>query len=269
MAQPPLAARVSRRGASEGRPALHAPHRSGYRLQVASPLTREDHHGSHTPSRQRHPPSTRTSRRPGPARPATSARPAFTIADPGPLGLAAFALTTFVLSMFNAGPRQQSRASRSCSASRSPTAGSRSCWPACGSSAPATRSAPSRSRRYGAFWISFFVLVDVLREPVPAADAGARGRALPDRLGHLHRVHVGRLAAHDGRGRAGVPAAGGRRSSCSASATRAATTRSSRSAAGSASRRRSAAWYASFAAVTNATFGRTLMPVVPLDPQSE
>lgn len=29
---------------------------------------------------------------------ATSARPAFTIADPGPLGLAAFALTTFVLS---------------------------------------------------------------------------------------------------------------------------------------------------------------------------
>src|ERR1044072_4240731 len=28
---------------------------------------------------------------------------AFTIANPGPLGLAAFALTTFVLSMFNAG----------------------------------------------------------------------------------------------------------------------------------------------------------------------
>src|ERR671919_85928 len=34
---------------------------------------------------------------------AVQAPSAFTIANPGPLGLAAFALTTFVLSMFNAG----------------------------------------------------------------------------------------------------------------------------------------------------------------------
>jgi hypothetical protein len=35
--------------------------------------------------------------------PPTSTAPTVTIADPGPLGLAAFALTTFVLSVFNAG----------------------------------------------------------------------------------------------------------------------------------------------------------------------
>ena len=40
-----------------------------------------------------------------------SSRPvgAWLPADPGPLGLAAFAMTTFVLSMFNAGSRQQGR----------------------------------------------------------------------------------------------------------------------------------------------------------------
>lgn len=43
-----------------------------------------------------------TGGRTAPERPAESPA-AFTIANPAPLGLAAFALTTFVLSMFNAG----------------------------------------------------------------------------------------------------------------------------------------------------------------------
>jgi uncharacterized protein len=41
--------------------------------------------------------------RTSPPAPAPAADPTSSIADPGPLGLAAFALTTFVLSLFNAG----------------------------------------------------------------------------------------------------------------------------------------------------------------------
>jgi succinate-acetate transporter protein len=41
--------------------------------------------------------------RTGPAAPEPAPDPTSSIADPGPLGLAAFALTTFVLSLFNAG----------------------------------------------------------------------------------------------------------------------------------------------------------------------
>lgn len=39
---------------------------------------------------------------PGPDRPAAEANPGAFIADPGPLGLAGFAMTTFILSVFNA-----------------------------------------------------------------------------------------------------------------------------------------------------------------------
>jgi len=41
-----------------------------------------------------------------------SVTPADLIADPGPLGLAAFAMTTFVLSCFNAGFSARSRRSK-------------------------------------------------------------------------------------------------------------------------------------------------------------
>jgi succinate-acetate transporter protein len=56
------------------------------------------------------------------------------IADPAPLGLAAFALTTFVLSFFNAGI-VSAAGEPVVLGPRSPTAGSRRCSPACGSSA--------------------------------------------------------------------------------------------------------------------------------------
>ncbi len=75
------------------------------------------------------------------------------IADPAPLGLAAFALTTFLLSAVNAGSPKSTTSAPTGSATPSPTVASSSCWPACGSSATGTSSAPRRSRRYGGFWI--------------------------------------------------------------------------------------------------------------------
>ena len=75
-------------------------------------------------------------------------------ADPAPLGLAAFALTTFMLSGHNASfiPDTDSG-----SGSRSSTAGSCSCSPGCGSSGTATSSARRRSRTYGGFWLGLGV----------------------------------------------------------------------------------------------------------------
>ena len=130
---------------------------------------------------------------------AVAAAPA--IANPAPLGLAAFALTTFVLSMFNAGPRQPTRASRSCSASRSPTAGSRSCSPGMWEFRTGNTFGATAFTSYGAFWLSFWAFVQFFADEHPEGRRRPRGRALPDRLGHLHRLHVRRLAAHDGGGR--------------------------------------------------------------------
>ena len=63
-------------------------------------------------------------------------------------------------------------ASRSCSAWRSATAVSPSSSPGCGSSAPATPSARSRSRSFGAFWLSFWALVTFFAADIPAAHVG-------------------------------------------------------------------------------------------------
>ena len=93
------------------------------------------------------------------------------VADPGPLGLAAFALTTFVLSMFNAGL---------VSAKGEPVvfglalayggiaqllAGM---WEfRTGNTFGATAFAS-----YGAFWLSFWAFVQFFEKDVPAKDAG-------------------------------------------------------------------------------------------------
>jgi succinate-acetate transporter protein len=61
-----------------------------------------------------------------------SAAPALAVTDPAPLGLAGFALTTFLLSAANAGMMTARLAIRG-SASLSPTAVSPSCSPGCGS----------------------------------------------------------------------------------------------------------------------------------------
>ena len=91
------------------------------------------------------------------------------IADPGPLGLAGFAGTTFFLSVVNtnmlgaAGHRHRVRARLVLRRPRPAR------WPACGSSPRATRSARSRSARYGAFWLSFWYLLNHVARPRCAA----------------------------------------------------------------------------------------------------
>ena len=111
---------------------------------------------------------------------------------------------------------------------------------------------------FGAFWLSVLGVRAVLRRKRPGGRRRPRRRAVPDRLGHLHRLHVRRLAAHDRRDRASCSSCWRSRSSCSASATRASTTWIARSAAIVGLATAIAAWYASFAEVTNATFGRTV-----------
>ena len=194
-------------------------------------------------------------------------------ADPGPLGLAAFAGTTFVLSLINAGlvgEQEATPVAACCRWSppwRSPTAAPPSCWRGSGSSGPVTRSARSRSartERSGSRSSSSFSR----SEEHP--DRGVqRARPVPVDVGHLHDVHVHRLATHDsgavalvflllaitfivlGIGNAalagttnvinGTIKLGGYLGILTAIA----------------------AWYASFAAVINSTFARIIAPGLP------
>ena len=109
-------------------------------------------------------------------------------------------------------------------------------------------------RSYGAFWLSFWAS-SLLRRRRPGGGRRRRGRPLPDRLGHLHRLHVHRLAADQRRRRAGLLPAdvtffllGIGNSRAKKTLIQAGGWFGLATAV--------AAWYASFAAVTNATFGR-------------
>ena len=185
-----------------------------------------------------------------------------TIADPGPLGLAAFAMTTFVLSMFNADL-----------VSRSGEAVVFGLALAYGGIAQVLAGmwefrtgntfGAVAFTSYGAFWISFWAFVQFYASSVPAADAGhAVGLYLIAwgiftaymfiaslrTTGAIALVFVllavtyfllgiGNANASDS-----LVKAGGWVGLATAIA----------------------AWYASFAAVTNATFGRLVLPVIPL-----
>jgi uncharacterized protein len=186
---------------------------------------------------------------------------ATTVADPGPLGLAAFALTTFVLSMFNSGLQ---------SAGGEPIVfGLALFYGGLGQLLAGmwefrtgnTFGAVAFSS-YGAFWLSFWAYVQFYASKVGAADAGhATGlfliawgiftlymsvAALRTSLAVLtvfvlltitfFLLGIGDAGAHTG-----ITKAGGYFGLLTALA----------------------AWYASFAAVTNSTFGRIVLPVGP------
>ena len=121
------------------------------------------------------------------------------IADPAPLGLAAFALTTACSAPSTpAGCRQ--RSSPSSSASPSPTAASAQFAAGMWEFARATPSAPPRSTSYGAFWISFWWLTGHTRgSQGPGGRRRQGARSLPAGLGHLHRLHDRRR--HEGQRR--------------------------------------------------------------------
>jgi succinate-acetate transporter protein len=189
-------------------------------------------------------------------------RQAWTPADPGPLGLAGFALTTFVLSMFNAG--LVSHAGEPIVLGLALAYGGLAqllagLWEfRTGNTFGAVAFCS-----FGAFWISYWAFVAFFAGDVPAAHVG-------DAVG-LYLIAWGIFTAYmfiaslrttvaimlvfllltvtffllgigNSGGNEGVIEAGGWFGLATAVA----------------------AWYASFAAVTNSTFGRTVLPVRPL-----
>ena len=182
------------------------------------------------------------------------------IADPAPLGLAAFALTTFVLSLSNA-----------------------KVWPATGAAVALAAGyggftqllagmwefkrnntfGATAFSSYGAFWISYFIFVEVVAKSVSPADAAATVGTFLMAWGIFTtymilasmRVSVAvllvfvllavtffLLAVGDYRSSIDLTKTGGWFGVATAAA----------------------AWYASFAGVTNSTFKRVVLPVFPL-----
>jgi uncharacterized protein len=185
------------------------------------------------------------------------------IADPGPLGLAAFAMTTFVLSMFNA-----DLVSRSGEAIVFGLAlaygGIAQVLAGMWEFRTGNTFGAVAFTSYGAFWISFWAFVQFYAADVPAADAGhavglyliawgiftaymsiaaLRTSAAVLAVFVLLTATFFVLGVGNAHGSDSVVKLGGWLGLATAIA----------------------AWYASFAAVTNATFGRTVIPVMPLN----
>jgi uncharacterized protein len=184
------------------------------------------------------------------------------IADPGPLGLAAFALTTFVLSMFNAGLVDKGGEPVVLGLALA-YGGLAQLLAGMWEFRTGNTFGAVAFTSFGAFWLSFWAFVQFYEKTVPAKDAGhAVGLYLIAwgiftaymfiaslrTTGAIALVFL-LLAATFlllGIGNAGthpnIVKLGGYFGLATALA----------------------AWYASFAGVTNATFGRTVMPVRPL-----
>jgi succinate-acetate transporter protein len=195
---------------------------------------------------------------PDPAAPAGT----FAIANPAPLGLAAFALTTFVLSMFNAGLLSSSGEpivfglALAYGGFAQILAGM---WEfRTGNTFGATA-----FTSFGAFWISFWAYVMFFADKIPASETGKavglyliawgvftsymfiaslRTTAAVALVFVLLAVTFIVLGIGDADGSSGITKVGGWIGLATAVA----------------------AWYASFAEVTNATFRRTVLPVRPL-----
>jgi uncharacterized protein len=189
-------------------------------------------------------------------------RTGWTPADPGPLGLAGFAMTTFVLSMFNA---------KLVGSGGEPVVlglaiaygGLAQLLAGMWEFRTGNTFGAVAFTSFAAFWISFFVLVTFFAPQIPAADAGhAVGLYLWSwaifttymfvaslrTTGAIALVFfllaitfillgIGNSGAHEN-----IIKWGGYLGLATAAA----------------------AWYASFAAVTNSTFEKTVLPVMPL-----
>jgi uncharacterized protein len=201
----------------------------------------------------------------GPVRPETTggvSAATVTVANPAPLGLAGFALTTFVLSMFNTGLVSDKGVpvvfglALAYGGLAQLLAGM---WEfRTGNTFGATA-----FTSYGAFWISFWALNQFFVKSIPAADAGhavglyliawgvftaymfiasLRTTGAIALVFLLLAVTYIVLGIGNAGGTSGIIKVGGWIGLATAIA----------------------AWYASFAEVTNATFGRVVMPVRPL-----
>jgi succinate-acetate transporter protein len=184
-------------------------------------------------------------------------------ADPGPLGLAAFALTTFVLSMFNADLVGRSGEPVVLGLALA-YGGIAQLLAGMWEFRTGNTFGAVAFTSFGAFWLSYWALVTFFAGDLPAAHAGAAiglylwawaiftGYMFIASLRTTGAVAVvffllaitfvllgiGNSGADDS-----IVKAGGWCGLATAAA----------------------AWYASFAAVTNSTFGRTVLPVVPLN----
>jgi uncharacterized protein len=196
------------------------------------------------------------------ARAAATERAGWTPADPGPLGLAGFAMTTFVLSMFNSqlvGSGGESVVLPLAIAYGGIAQLLAGMWEFRTGN---TFGAVAFSS-FGAFWISFFVLVQFLAPTIPAADAGhaiglylwawgifttymfvasLRTTGAVALVFFLLAITFILLGIGNSGAHTNIIKWGGYFGLATAAA----------------------AWYASFAAVTNSTFGRTVLPVAPL-----
>jgi succinate-acetate transporter protein len=204
---------------------------------------------------------------PAPVAPASPVAAAGWIpADPGPLGLAGFALTTFVLSMYNANlvdPKGQAVVLGLALAYGGIAQFAAGMWEfRTGNTFGATAFAS-----FGAFWLSFWALVAFYAKTLPVTHAGKdiglyliawgiftaymwvasfRTTAAVNLVFFLLAITfilLGIGAAHGAAGDTSITHAGGYVGLATALA----------------------AGYASFAGVTNATFGRVVLPVIPLN----
>jgi len=186
----------------------------------------------------------------------------WTPADPGPLGLAAFAMTTFVLSMFN---------SQLVSDAGEPVVlglafaygGLAQLLAGMWEFRTGNTFGAVAFTSFGAFWISFFLLVTFFAPSIPPADAGhaiglylwawaifttymfiasLRTTGAVALVFFLLAITFVLLGIGNSGGNEDITKIGGYVGLATAAA----------------------AWYASFAAVINSTFGRTVAPVMPL-----
>jgi succinate-acetate transporter protein len=193
---------------------------------------------------------------------AAPAPPAATIADPAPLGLAAFALTTFVLSMFNAG-LVDAKGEPIVLGLALAYGGVAQLLAGMWEFTKGNTFGATAFSSYGAFWISFWVYVTFFATRIPEANRGSavglyliawgifttymwvaslRTTAAVTLVFLLLAITFFVLGIGDAVGNDTISKLGGWIGLATALA----------------------AWYASFAGVTNFTFGRELLPVRPL-----
>ena len=195
-------------------------------------------------------------------RAATPAPAAITIADPAPLGLAAFALTTFVLSMFNAG-LVDAKGEPIVLGLALAYGGTAQLLAGMWEFRKGNTFGATAFTSYGAFWISFWAYVTFFATKIPVGNQGSavglyliawgifttymwvasfRTTAAVNLVFFLLAITFFLLGWGDASGTDGISKLGGWIGILTAIA----------------------AWYASFAGVTNFTFGRELLPVRPL-----
>jgi succinate-acetate transporter protein len=201
-----------------------------------------------------------------PSEPAAAASPAaagFTIADPGPLGLAAFALTTFVLSVFNTG-LMGSGGEPIVFGLALAYGGVAQVLAGMWEFRTGNTFGAVAFTSFGAFWISFWAFVQFFEDSVPAADAGhavglfliawgiftaymfvasLRTTAAVCAVFALLTLTFFFLGIGNAGGHDSLVKIGGWLGLATAAA----------------------AWYASFSAVVKATFGREVLPNPPLN----